>query len=389
MYITYSRINRHIEKESEEEKMKEKDVLLCGHCGRSLSEEEAVSFDGIILCMDCYSTNTTLCDCCGDRIWSNDAREDTGITLCLHCYDYNYSSCSECGALISNEDAVYEEDSDEPYCEACYEKRKNNPIKSYNYKPEPIFYGSGNLFMGVELESDKGGEYDKHAKSILEVANRMNEHIYCKHDGSIEEGFEMVSHPMTYEYHLNSMNWKEIFDSAVEMGYRSHQTDTCGLHIHVNRSAFGKDYEAQEEVICRIVYFVENHWNELLKFSRRTVENINRWASRYGISTTAKDTYKNAKDRHCGRYVAVNLENYSTIEFRIFRGTLNYKTFIATLQLIDEICYHAINLTDGEMEGMSWSDFVSRILPKKAELIEYLKFKQLYVNETIRRGEDI
>jgi len=118
-----------------------------------------------------------------------------------------------------------------------------------------------------------------------------------------------------------------------------------------------------------------------LKFSRRTEENMSRWASRYGIMTTAKATYKNAKDRQMGRYVAVNLENYNTIEFRIFRGTLNYKTFIATLQLIDEICFHALHLSDKEMEGMSWSYFVSMILPKKAELIQYLKAKRLYVNE--------
>ena len=158
---------------------------------------------------------------------------------------------------------------------------------------------------------------------------------------------------MTLDYHINTMNWKEVFEKALSMGYRSHQTQTCGLHIHVNRSAFGETAEEQEDVISRIVYFVENHWNELLKFSRRTEANINRWASRYGISTTAKDTYKNAKDKHMGRYVAVNLENYDTIEFRIFRGTLNYKTFIATLQLIDEICYHAINMSDKEMESMS------------------------------------
>ena len=137
------------------------------------------------------------------------------------------------------------------------------------------------------------------------------------------------------------------------------------------------------------MFFVESHWNELLKFSRRTEANINRWASRYGISTTAKDTYKNAKDKHMGRYVAVNLENCNTIEFRIFRGTLNYKTFVATLQLIDEICYHAINSTDKMLEAMSWSEFVSGILAKKAELIEYLKLKRLYVNEPSEETEEM
>ena len=83
-----------------------------------------------------------------------------------------------------------------------------------------------------------------------------------------------------------------------------------------------------------------------------------------------------------GRYVAVNLENYETIEFRLFRGTLRYETFIATLQLVNEICNIAIALTDRELENLSWSDFVLRIdKENRSELVNYLKSKRLYVNE--------
>lgn len=243
--------------------------------------------------------------------------------------------------------------------------------------------------MGVELEIDKGGEDIGNADDLLDVANRGGEHIYCKHDGSISNGFEIVSHPMTLEYHKSNMNWQEVFENAVSMNYRSHQTSTCGLHVHINRTALGRTLDTQEDVISRIVYFVENHWNELLKFSRRTEENINRWANRYGISATAKDTYKNAKNKHMGRYVAVNLENYDTIEFRIFRGTLRYKTFIAVLQLVYEICRFAIQLDDKGMEGLSWSEFVSLISDDKPELIEYLKSKRLYINEISSESEEI
>ena len=41
------------------------------------------------------------------------------------------------------------------------------------------------------------------------------------------------------------------------------------------------------------------------------------------------------------------------------------------------------------MEDLSWSDFVSRILPKKYELIEYLKSKRLYVNDAITESEEM
>ena len=135
---------------------------------------------------------------------------------------------------------------------------------------------------------------------------------------------------------------------------------------------------------------MEKHWSEIVKFSRRTQDNLNRWAARYAtISATSEETYKKAKDRHMGRYVAVNLENSNTVEFRLFRGTLNYKTFIATLQFVDEICFNAYHMSDQEMENMSWSDFVLRILPKKTELIEYLKQKRLYVNEIETETEEM
>jgi len=362
--------------------------LICSVCGAEITEETANEFDGQIICDDCLNSETTTCDCCGERIYRGEAQGNSRITLCDNCYEYNYTHCEDCGRLIHNDDAMYDFDSDYPYCPECYSKLKETAIKPYNYKPEPIFYGSGNFFMGAELEIDRGGEDDDNARDLLDIGNRDEEHIYCKHDGSLDDGFEIVSHPMTLEYHMGEMNWVEVFDKAVSMNYRSHQTHTCGLHIHVNRSAFGMDADEQEDVISRIVFFVENHWNELLKFSRRTEASINRWASRYGIGATAKDTYKNAKDKRLGRYVAVNLENYSTLEFRIFRGSLCYRTFAAALQLVYEICRFASQMSDKEFERMSWSDFVSKIPSDKRELIEYLKIKRLYVNEiTEESGE--
>ena len=366
------------------------DNLICSVCGAVLDGEHIHEFDGQLMCEQCLDEHTVVCDNCHERIWRDNAEGDSLSTLCSHCYQYCYTTCERCGVLIRNDDAYYEDDDDVPYCYDCYRKLEESAIKSYNYKPDPIFYGSGNLFYGVELEIDKGGEENENAERLLDIANIREERIYCKHDGSISDGFEIVSHPMSLDYHINSMNWRDVFNEAVAMDYRSHNTATCVLHIHCSRSALGKDKEKQEETVSRIVYFVEKHWNELVKFSRRTPDNLNRWAARYAtISNTSKETYKKAKDKHLGRYVAVNLENYYTVEFRLFRGTLRYKTFIAALQLVDEICRCAVNMSDKEMEELSWSDFVLRILPKKAELIEYLKSKRLYVNEIEAESEEM
>lgn len=365
--------------------------IACHFCEALLSEDEACEFDDIILCEHCLDEQTTFCDCCLDRIWRHEAVGDHNHTLCQYCYDNHYTFCYDCGMLIHNDDAHYADDNDEPYCQDCYDKLYDDAIHNYHYKPEPIFYGSGDsLFIGVELEIDEGGESNTHAQQLLDLANNHHEHIYCKHDGSLDDGFEIVSHPMTLDYHQNKMNWHEILSEAVELGYTSHNAGTCGLHIHCSRRFFGENYDKQEIAIGRIIYITERFWNELVKFSRRSPSTLNRWAAKYAtISETVSETYSKAKDKDMGRYVAVNLQNYNTIEFRMFRGTLRYETFIAALQLVDEICRLAVTATDFDIEKLSWSEFVGRIdREKKPELIAYLKNKRLYVNEITEETEE-
>lgn len=72
--------------------------------------------------------------------------------------------------------------------------------------------------MGVELEIDGAGEYSGNAKTILALANAKEDLIYCKHDGSLDEGFEIVTHPMTLEFHQKNMPWKAVMREAVTMG---------------------------------------------------------------------------------------------------------------------------------------------------------------------------
>jgi hypothetical protein len=52
----------------------------------------------------------------------------------------------------------------------------------------------------VELEIDIGGRDENNAQSILEVGNTADECIYIKSDGSLNDGMEIVTHPMSLEY---------------------------------------------------------------------------------------------------------------------------------------------------------------------------------------------
>ncbi len=169
----------------------------------------------------------------------------------------------------------------------------------------------------MELEIDGAGKDGYNAEKILDAANNGDERIYIKTDGSLDDGMEIVTHPMSLDYHMNEMPWSEISEIALDMRYRSHNTGTCGLHVHVNRTTFGEERETQDECISRILYFVEHHWEELLKFSRRTESQMNRWAARYGYKNSPKEVMENVKKHSIGRYACVNITNYHTIEFRI------------------------------------------------------------------------
>lgn len=360
--------------------------IYCSHCGAVIDTDDYEELDGQIVCSDCVENHTTVCDCCGERIWSDDAEGDEYTYLCSYCYQNHYTRCSNCDSLIHNDDA-YRLDG-EDYCHECYdeERDKCQHIHDYGYKPEPIFYGDGNRYFGVELEIDGAGKDDEYAEELLDIANADDAHIYIKSDGSLDDGMELVSHPMTLDYHKDYC-WENVMHKAVSLGYRSHQTSTCGLHIHINRTAFSDNREEQDEVISRILYFVEHHWNEMLKFSRRSEYTMNRWAARYGYEHTPKAIMDKAKKGNNGRYAAVNLCNYHTVEFRMFRGTLKYNTFIAAIELVNRICDVAMYNTDDSIAKISWSDFVADIT--EPELITYLKERQLYINEKIITEEDM
>lgn len=361
--------------------MKEK--RECSICGSVHPVEALTELDGDWLCGNCLHTETVRCQRCGERIWRDDNAGDGSTSLCQRCYDRYYTSCVDCGRVILQDDAYYiDEDDYDARCYGCHCRVRERIIRDYFYRPEPVFYGQADRYFGIELEIEAGGESEGKARQILEVANASgDELVYIKHDGSLMDGMELVSHPATVDFHLNHFPWAAIMEKAKSLGYVSHQGGTCGLHFHVNRSAFGETEEEQEAVIARILYFFEKHWPELLRFSRRTQAQLQQWANRYGLKEHPQEILEHAKGNQ-ERYTCVNLTNYHTLEFRMTRGTLRLSSFRAALQLLDRICDVALAFTDEEIKNMSWTSFVAGCgdLP---ELVQYLKERRLYINEPV------
>lgn len=370
--------------------------IVCADCGKEIFDNNYVELpNGDYICEDCYDENYCKCSCCGDIIHNEDAYETTdGDIICNYCFENHYTICEECDEIVSNNDITYVDGSyicddcleynddyqrcDDCgewhhvnnlywnnrdycyYCEDCECYHQPGLIADYHNHDNPIqFFGDnkGNTvpYMGAEIEIDKGRNNEDCAEFIQNQF--VDNFIYFEEDGSLNYGFECITQPATLEYHTSiKSDYEDAFKGAVYRGYRAHNTRTCGLHVHFNRNFF----EYNEDLyVTRLLYLVEKFWDELTKFSRRKIDNLERWAKKY--DKTPEDVVYDWKHQSwmLDRYQAVNLTNYNTIEFRMFRGTLNIETYIATLQLCHTLVMTARYAESTEaIQNIKWEDLL-------------------------------
>ena len=286
------------------------------------------------VCEKCYREHYFKCEHCGEDKKVEEKIIHNGKIYCRTCFDTLFVTCHDCGTVVRRGEA--RQSGRNFLCQECY---RQGEILSNGYKPEPKFKSikdeNHNRYLGVELEIDGGTDPVGASKKVYKLTNKDS---YNKHDGSLRGGFEIVTHPMTLEYHKKGYPWEKVMKAVQEDGFKSHSTKTCGLHIHFSRKALGTGAENDFNTM-KMVMFFENNWDNLVNFSRRRPEALNSWARRFGVYDVKNQKdweqhYKNAKGE-CNRYHAVNLTNRNTVEIRIFRGTLVPQTLYASLELID------------------------------------------------------
>lgn len=326
-----------------------------------------------LLCTDC----AIVCENCSDTVDVSDTQSVLGnrATWCVHCCDEYLCYCGDCDAQLVREDSYYCESvghCDESYlCEGCYSEHDNGSIHDYGYKPEPQFMGKGPRYFGVELEIDGAGQNKDNADEIL--AHSKGESLfYIKSDSSLEDGMEIVSHPCSLDYHLKSFPWDDISRTARSLGYKSHDAGTCGLHVHVSRRALGHNYSARELTVSKLIILLWRHWPNLYRFSRRSSD---RWCrQQYSFDNLSRAGLVDAKAK--GHSVALNVDNADTIEFRIFRGSLNTNTLRAALKLVDVLVDVALSRGILWIAQSRWDDILAECKADK-NLWQYLTLKGL------------
>ena len=174
------------------------------------------------------------------------------------------------------------------------------------------------VYLGCELEYETNNRNRAH----IDVGKLMHGHALMKSDGSIRNGFEIVTCPATLDIHLEI--FKKFYDS-IPPDLKIEKN--VGMHVHVSRKPLS------QLTIGKLTEFLNRLDNKqfIAHISGRIDNNYARMDSGRTISFARKN-------RQGGdRYNALNLNNQNTIEVRLFATPMNYKEFATRLQFVQAL----------------------------------------------------
>ena len=319
--------------------------------------------------------------CVNNRLWRD---------LLIQCAQSGLGTCEEFVVPSDNGEDIIKE--------LAVEKM----IHQYSYKPSPLVHlGAGEtlnrvaadntLTLGFELEVEFSRKkkpaqgtpewnlYENESYALFNpTAKKITEDkfLYCKRDGSLDYGMEVVSHPFTWKW------WRENRDTKIKQtletlrkdGFVSHDPGTCGLHVHMAKGAFktgmvwndnGTRRSIANVHLMRFAALIYRNKNFMVWLSRREEENpeyamVNVWRKGRDGNKLIKNLAYNAEGPGRGeRRMAVNTQPTFTNEVRIFRGTLKFESFCSSIELCHALWAYTAEPTN-PLNVMSFVEWVKK-----------------------------
>lgn len=325
----------------------------CRECGEWYPADEMEEYGDEWVCDDCRDRYYIHCSDCGCLVRENDDNYYTtvaGEDICEDCYCAHYFRCDSCGEIYHN-DQLYRLN-DEYLCEHCYEENsRNDGVLDYHefrrrhgYYPHLAEGESGAIVCyGVELEVDKG----KFRSDAFDKWTEDDGLIHFEHDGSLSScGVECITQPCSLRFHQERMEWDKLCAKLLDQDFRSNDTDTCGLHVHMSRAMIPKN-----SLIMLDVWI--NRWMLWRDIARRDdiysgrYDDRKTWHDALNESVSELPSHrvtplvkKMAKACCCSRYQPLNFctnNRGETVEVRIFKGTLRSETVLGILESLDAV----------------------------------------------------
>jgi len=363
-------------------------VVMCIHCEQVITvDDEYNDVEGEVWCEGCTRNDAHWCDLCDNYFTGYTyGTDDSDRTMCERCFENNTSYCEDCDNTYLN-GCDYDHDGD----------NDGRTIHDYSYRPDPIFRKSDDeqtrLYFGIEIETEvRGGDYSNR-RSAAEYAQQqleMYDLAYLKSDGSLECGFEIVTHPLSHSYFMKDGDrlWNTIDKLKSEYGMMAWGTKTCGLHVHISRAGFNSG--SHQHRFLQLVYNNKDFYEVLAGRSS------SHWAKFDDIfdPNTGQKSFRNKFDRHgSDRYSAVNTNNRNTLEIRIFRGSLNPRFIKSAIDLAHASVEYTRVMSVREVrdDGLSCLKFRQYIESKPDLYPSLIERIQIHSNvlTRIERKEDV
>lgn len=311
------------------------DYEICNNCDEiSRIEDMTYTRDGMV-CSSCADNCYTYSDVMDQWIHDDETVWVGDEAMTDEYRDNHYYCCESCGEWFDLEREGCESDNGYYLCDSCTDDyrlengsvyyKDSGYIQEYHPDIDLCFYGNGPKFLGCEYEVQGGGCNSNIAESIF----GQYKEFYCSRDGSLEEGFEAITHPCSPSHMLSNIDWEEITKRLARNDYDD--TEGAGFHIHISREHF----KSQSHIGKLIKFFSENY-QTLMEFGNRDWDNATDYAAptEYDDDDKFIDIYNETRGN---RYHAVNVWPNATVEIRLFNTTYRPEVIRSYIQFVDII----------------------------------------------------
>lgn len=257
------------------------------------------------------------CDSCGCWIAPQDIAESmycgNNIRYCKHCAEIKFKNLY----AIS----CYHGDSTIKYLQCDDETMTQENFKGYGFEIEIDNYNK-RLYV-----TKNGTKYAKVTDKFYELNGKNRKtHFKFESDGSLSNGYEIISHVMSEEY-LRQLDFKIITDYMIEAGHDNSVT-SAGIHLHASKSLLGESSQEQVINFLKLQYFMTIYKQDFIKLSKRNESSMH-YCSFYNYESV-KEYAKRVKENRLNysdlwTYIPAShsyalISSGKTIEIRIFRS---------------------------------------------------------------------
>lgn len=357
-------------------------TMDCEQCSDVIEKDDAQEVGDLKVCQSCADEYHSCADCDAPTPQDGDPHiTEAETSICQRCARryYTYSEPQEC--YVRDSESITTEDSGETVSRDYAANNYYSSEDGYWYvdadnvprdESECFDYGenvlnhcdydrqalqNGALLFGVELEMEPA-RHNSQCDVVESLGGRLGDRFILKEDGSLNDGVELVTVPLTLEQHRDSFGWADTLKGPLRTAKSGENTTNCGMHVHINKSALSA------LTIGKLLVFLN-----CPTLAPRVAMIAQRESNSY--CERGEKKFSDGKKRSESRYDIANVGR-DTVELRLFRGNLRPERVLKNI----EFC-HALVIYCGDASLQtieSWDAFADWLLKHRGTYPNLVKF---------------